>query len=558
MQVRARLIASTVALVSGLTLLTLAACGGGETGATDTGATTGGDRQGGTLRVNIATDTDYTDPALAYYQISWQHEYATCAKLLNYPDKPAPEGSQLQPEVAAAMPTVSEDGRTYTFKIRKGFRFSPPSTEEVSARTFKFVIERDLDPTMSSPAVSFIRDVVGAEEYKAGKAKEVTGVVARGDTLTITLKQTAPDFLARISMPFFCALPMNTPVEPKGVDTPAAAGPYYIVSRTPNRQIVLERNPNYGGDRPANPDQIVYQVGTKAEQSVLLLRRGEADYIADALPPAVNAELARDFGPESRAAKEGKQQYFINPALVISYLGLNTSRELFKDVNLRKAVNYAVNRPALIRQSGAFGGTPTDQYLPPAVLGFKDQKVYPLEGPDLEKARQLAGDKQRKAVLYTCNTGSCPGRAQVIQANLKEIGIDVEIRQWDRAIQFAKEGTRGEPFDIADEGWIADYPDPYDFINILLDGRNIQPKNNVNFSYFNDPAYNRKMDAAAQLSGDARAKTYEELDLDIAKNAAPLALYMNDNVRDFFSARVGCQVYQPIYQMDLAALCIRG
>ena len=557
MQLPARLTASAVAAASGLTLLSLAACGGGEK-STDTVATTGGARTGGTLKVNIATDTDYTDPALAYYQVSWQHQYATCAKLLNYPDKPAPEGSQLQPEVAAALPTVSEDGRTYTFKIRKGFGFSPPSKEEVTARTFKFVIERDLNPKLSSPAVSFISDIVGAEEYKAGKAKEVSGVVARGDTLTITLKKTAPDFLARISMPFFCALPTNTPVESRGVDTPSAAGPYYIVARTPNRQIVLKRNPNYGGDRPANPDQIVYQVGTKPEQSVLLLKRGEADYIGDGLPPPANAELARDFGPGSQAAKEGKQQYFVNPALVISYLGLNTSRPLFKDVNLRKAVSYALNRPALIRQSGAFAGTPTDQYLPPAVLGFKDEEIYPLDAPDLEKARELAGSERRKAVLYTCNTGSCPGRSQVIQANLKEIGIDVEIRQWDRAIQFAKEGTRGEPFDIADEGWIADYPDPYDFINILLDGRNIQPKNNVNFSYFNDPQYNRKMEAAAQLGGDERAKAYGELDIDISKNAAPLALFMNDNVRDFFSARVGCQVYQPIYGMDLGALCVRG
>jgi peptide/nickel transport system substrate-binding protein len=168
------------------------------------------------------------------------------------------------------------------------------------------------------------------------------------------------------------------------------------------------------------------------------------------------------------------------------------------------------------------------------------------------------GGKKAKAVMYTCNSGSCPERSQVVQANLKAIGIDVEIRPWDRAVQFAKEGTKGEPYDIADQGWIADYPDPYDFINVLLDGTKIQPKNNINFSYFNNPAYMTKMQAAAMLSGDAREKAYGDLDIDIARNQAPLALYQNDNNRDFFSVKVGCQTYQPIYGMDLAALCVRG
>jgi len=131
------------------------------------------------------------------------------------------------------------------------------------------------------------------------------------------------------------------------------------------------------------------------------------------------------------------------------------------------------------------------------------------------------------------------------------------VKQYERAVQFGKEGTRGEPFDIADEGWIADYNDPYDFINILLYGKAIQKSNNVNFSYFNDPAYNKKMEAAAGLAGEERFKRYGELDLDLAKNGSPLAAWDNDNERDFFSARMGCQLYQPVYTMDIAAMCLR-
>ncbi len=557
-----RLLLSLAALLVGVALLTAAACGGdddddGEGAETATTDTTEAKR-GGTLRINLESDTDYTDPALAYYQVSWQHQYATCAMLLNYPEAPAPEGSKLVPEVAASMPTISNDGKTYTFTVREGFRFSPPSTQEVTAETFKFVINRNLNPTMQSSSAPFIEDIVGAKAVLDGKAKEASGVTVDGNKLTIRLTEPAPDFLARIAMPFFCAIPTDTPIDEEGVVTPPMAGPYYITKRVPKRTLVLERNPNYEGDRPANLDRIVYTVGVDENQGLLQIKKGSADYAGDALPPSAHCQLNRDFGPDSQAAKDGKQQYFVSPALVISYLALNTSRPLFSDVKLRQAVNYAIDRPLVSRQSGCFAGTLTDQYLPPGVRGFTDEEIYPLDGPDLEKAKELAGTQTgRKAVLYTCNAGSCPKRSQIVQRDLAEIGIDVEIKQFERAVQFEKEGTRGEPFDIADEGWIADYPDPFDFLNILLSGDSIQAKHNDNFAYFDDPEFNRKLREAARLTGDERFSTYGDLDAEIARDGAPLAGYHNDNNRDFFSAKIGCQLYSPVYGMVLSALCVR-
>ncbi len=557
-----RTMLSLIAFLLGVSLLGLAACGGddddGDGDGEATPTTTTEAKRGGVARFNLKSDTDYTDPALAYYQVSWQQEYATCAKLLNYPDAPAPRGSQLQPEVAASMPTVSADGKTYTFTIRDGFKFSPPSNEAVTAETFKFVINRNLSPDMQSPAAPFMEDIVGAQEVLDGKAKEASGVTVSGNKLTIKTTDVAPDFLARIAMNFFCAIPVGTPINKNGVLTPAMAGPYYIKSRTPNRSLVLERNPNYTGDRPANLDRIVYTVGVNESQGVLQIRQGAADYAVDALPPAVHCDLDKDFGPDSQAAKDGKQQYFVNPALIFSYLALNTTRPAFKDAAVRQAVAFAIDRPNISRQSGCFAGELTDQYLPPGLDGFKDADIYPLEGPDVEAAKEKMGGKTGiEAVIYTCNSGSCPQRAQVVQENLKAIGINVKIRQFDRAVQFEKEGIRGEPFDIADEGWIADYPDPYDFINILLDGNTIRPRNNVNFSYFNDPKFNDLMADAAKLAGEERLARYAELDEQIARDGAPLAAYHNDTNRDFFSAKIGCQVYQPVYGMDIAALCAR-
>jgi ABC-type transport system substrate-binding protein len=239
-------------------------------------------------------------------------------------------------------------------------------------------------------------------------------------------------------------------------------------------------------------------------------------------------------------------------------LALNTSRPLFADVNLRKAVNYAIDRPALIRLGGNGAGVPTDQYLPPGVPGFKDAHIYPLDGPDLEIAKRLARGRGGRAVFYTCNVAPCPQRAEIVKANLKAIGIEVDVKQFPTALLQEKVGTRGEPFDIYDAGWVVDYPDPFSLLNFLFDGTEIKAKGNANNAYFDDPAYNRRLRAAAQLAAPERYSVYGALDVDLARNAAALVAISNPTTRDFFSARMGCQLDQPAYGIDLAALCIRG
>ena len=150
-----------------------------------------------------------------------------------------------------------------------------------------------------------------------------------------------------------------------------------------------------------------------------------------------------------------------------------------------------------MRQFGYLGGARTDQIIPPGMLGWRNASIYPLGGVNatsLGKAKSLAQGNLRsaKAVMYTFNSSPGPQIAQVLQFNLKQMGIDLDIRQFDRVVQNTKAGTRGEAFDITFEGWGADYPDPYLFLNKLLDGTNIQGTNNNNQSYFNDPAWNRK------------------------------------------------------------------
>ena len=130
---------------------------------------------GGTLRMQTNGFVDNMDPALAYAPGSWQLLYATCAKLLNYPDKSGAAGSQLTAEVAQALPAPTPDGKSYTFTIRPGFRFSPPSNERVTAQTFKDTIERTLNPRMKNPVAFEFMNIVGASAFMAGKAPHIWG-----------------------------------------------------------------------------------------------------------------------------------------------------------------------------------------------------------------------------------------------------------------------------------------------------------------------------------------------------------------------------------------------
>jgi ABC-type oligopeptide transport system substrate-binding subunit len=506
--------------------------------------------QGGTLNVDLATDVDYTDPALDYLSTGWEIEYATCLKLMNYPDANGAKGAQLTPEAAAGFPKVSNNGRTYDFTVNAGWtKFS--NGQPVTAANFKAAFDRDADPKMQSPALPFFQDVVGSNK------SPVSGVKARGNHLIITLTKAAPDFLARVAMPFFCAIPTNLPHDPNGVETPPSAGPYYISDRVPNKSITIKRNPYYKGKRPHNVSVINYTIGNSLAATYLRVQQGATDYAAGGIPPASYAEAAQKYGVN-------KAQFWVKPQLGVSYLAFNHDRPLFKGAKgtaLAKAINYAIDRKAMLAQGGYLAGKRTDQILPPGMAGFRDANLYPLKGPDLSTAKKWAtkaGLKSGTEVqYYTSNTGSAPLVAQIVQFNLKQLGLNVNSHLFARAVQIEKEGTRGEPFDITSEGWIADYADPYDFINVLLSGDSLHASNNNNVAYFNDPTYNKQMAQAALLSGPKRYTAYGNLDVNLMHNNPPWAARNNFNDRIMLSNRVGCFTYNSTYSVDLAALCLK-
>ena len=228
------------------------------------------------------------------------------------------------------------------------------------------------------------------------------------------------------------------------------------------------------------------------------------------LPAAHVQEVADLYGPGSPAAQAGFQQFYFEPVNCVGYLPLNTERPTFADANMRKAVNYAVDRTAYADQAGPYAGSPFDQYLPPGMPGYEDIQAYP-DHQDLERARDLAnwhpGDPTRPITVYYRSSGTInQAQAQIVRQNLIDIGFDPNMVGFAGGDIYNAIGTRGEPFDLAVSiGWCSDYPDPWDFIQ-LLDGTTIHDgPGNLNYAYFNDPVFNDRMHAAEELSRRRRA-----------------------------------------------------
>jgi DNA-binding SARP family transcriptional activator/ABC-type transport system substrate-binding protein len=500
--------------------------------------------KGPILHVQMPTDNlKPTDPAIddpgGVPRWRAQLAYATCANLLNYPDKPAPAGWRLVPEIAAAHPSVSMDGRTYTFRIRRGYRFSPPSSEPVTAETVRYTIERALSPELGPNAAGmrYLPDVVGLKAFRSGRTAHVRGIVVRGNRLSITLEKPTEDLLSRIAVPAFCAVPIGTPIVPNGLpeEPIPSAGPYYLTAHLGGNHALLRRNPNYGGTRPHRFEAILYTMAGPTPAAVDRVERGTVDYVAQWDPAlAPRSPVARRYG---RSGDGEERRYLRTPLLGTDYLVFNSRSGLFADRQMRRAASYALDRPAL---AAAFHDLVTDQALPPGIPGFRDADLYPLNRPALRLAKALARGRGGRATFFVCNEPSCAQVGRIVRRNLARIGIAVSVKQVDDPLEVPAA-------DIALARTGAPYPDPVAFLASLVE----QAEPLLAQALIQLPA------RAATIRGEPRHAFARALDAELARDSH-IAAFGTWAVPEFFSERVGCRQFQPVYfGVNLAALCLR-
>jgi peptide/nickel transport system substrate-binding protein len=502
---------------------------------------------GGVVRVILrGEDVDSMDPALAYAVGAWSLIDTTCALLLR-PTRPV-DGlgrDALEPEVAVAAPRVSNGGRVYTFTLRTGFRFSDGSPVRASA--FARAIHRTLAPGVASPWGVYARDIVGADRVASGKASEASGIVARGNTLVIRLKRPVPDLTFRTTS--WCAVPPTLPSDREGIGAYPAAGPYYVAEHVPGVRAEIRRNRFYRGARPHHVDGFTADLRASSFDDVVdRIERGVADW-GWVLPEVLlepGRRLASRYGVN-------RGRFFVQPGTTTFGFVFNMTRPLFRDnPKLRQAVNFAIDRAAVRRAGGGeLRSRLTDQYIPPGMPGFSDATIYPLNRPDLRRARALAEGNTRGgvAVLFTVDTPPRLAAAQAVKQSLAKIGLEVRIRGVPLPTYFGRLGASGA-YDIGFRPWVPDYGDPFAVLNVNFDGRYV---GDSNWGRLDDPAVNRRLRNAGSLEGPARRRAYAALDAQLARDTAPMAAVEIVNDATFVSRRVGCVGRL----FDLSAVCLR-
>ena len=500
-------------------------------------------RDGGILQVVVSPSVydNYIDPALSFTPAGWSFLDATCARLYTYPDARL----RLQPEVAEGFKR-SSDMKTYTFTLRRGFRFS--NGEPVRASAFAQAINRVLDPVVRSPGAIFMRDIVGADDVLAGRRQTPAGVVARGNTLVVKFTRPAPNFVARTAYPFFCAVPPGLPPSAEGLGRFPSAGPYYVTDYRSTEEMKIRRNRFYGGERKIHLDG--FNVDFRGGNPVELLRtidRGEADW--GPIPGGVFAAAGLDF--EAKYGRN-KSRYWVRPGMTLRLLVFNSSRPLFhNNPRLRQAVNLALDRRALLAYGPGLSRA-TDQILPPSVPGFRNANIYPLGG-NLERAQELARGQLRsgEAVFYVTDFPPLVATALLVKEQLARIGLEVEIRLHPAASTagyFTQLTGPGAEWDMVFLLWFPNIPDPYEYLSLLLETQR------------GGEALTRvrsKLASAARLTQErARNRAYAEVDAMIARDVAPVAVLSVLNEATLLSERVGCPVLRPA--LDLAVACLRG
>jgi peptide/nickel transport system substrate-binding protein len=515
-------------------------------------------QEGGILRVLVSPFVyDHVDPALSYSPPGWSLLEAICARLYTYPDKASPGSFRVRPEVAASY-SRSADLKTYTFTLRRGFRFS--NGEPVRASAFARAINRALDPDIQSPGATFMDDILGAEEVLAGNAEKARGVVARGYTLVVRFERPAPNFLARTALPFLCAVPPWLPPSPEGIGKIPSAGPYYVKEYRAGEGIDIRRNPYYGGARKVHLEGFdVNLQGGGPVEPLRSIDRGEADWgwmAAGVVFRTPGLDLVAKYGVN-------KSRFWVRPGLTLRMIFFNSSRPLFHDnPRLRRAVNLALNRRAQVTASyGAVASTATDQHIPRGIPGFRNADVYPLEG-DLARAQELARGHLRDgtAVLRVAANTLEVEIAQLVKKQLAPIGLDIEIKAepgaaWAPSLaELTRPGAaRRAEWDMRFVLWAPAVPDAHEYLSLLLE-THLQMGESVTRarSMLLSGALAR---AAGLPPGRARNRAYADLDEMVARDIAPVAALSVLNEATFVSERVECLVLRPA--LDLAVACLK-
>lgn len=485
-------------------------------------------KPGGSITVTYKDDVATLDPAIGYDWQNWSMIKSLFDSLMDY----VPGTTTLRPGLAESY-ALSDDGLTYTFKLRAGVKFH--NGREMTAEDVKYSLDRVTNPATTSPGAGFFASIAGFEN--AGDAG-LSGVEVAGPlTVKITLSRPDATFLHVMALNFSSVVPKEA-VDAAAGDfgkQPVGTGAFKLAEWTLGQKLVFEKNADYW--RPGVPylDQVLFEVGQEPVVALLRLQSGEVDVPGDGIPPAKFAEVMAD---PAQAA-----QVVIGGQLQTGYITLNVTIPPLDNVDVRRAINMAINKDRIIQIINNRAVVAT-QPLPPSMPGYTEG--YAGYAYDVEAAKALlasAGVADGfETDLYVMNTDPNPRIAQAIQQDLAAIGVKVNLQSLAQANVIEAGGAGTAPM-IWSGGmaWIADFPDPSNFYGPIL-GCGGAGAGGWNWSKFCDAGLDAKATEADSMADPAKAADRMKLWSDVymgVMEQAPWVPVFNEERYTMKSARMG-------------------
>jgi peptide/nickel transport system substrate-binding protein len=548
-------------IAAGALALVAAGCGGGGSSSGVQGAshTLSSGKKGGTITILSNGDVDHIDPGAAYYQFTYAITYVTQRPLLAY----KPNSIQPTPDLATSMPTVSNGGKTITVHIRPGIKFSPPVNRVVTSADVKYAIERGFDAAVGNGyAGAYFGVIKGAPTKIGNTVPNISGIQTPNKT-TIVFQLSKPSgiFEAALQEPLTAPVPAEYARKfDKGTASSygnhqVATGPYMIQNNasgkitgyTPGRLITLVRNPNWNPKtswRPAYADKILFKEGFDPTVGTKQILSGQADANGDFPPPAAEIKAI-----ESNSSQKSELEFTPTPGS--RFVALNTQKGPFKNVHLRRAVAFILDKNAMrLTRGGPIDGKIATHFISPDFgksgfdqaggFGFDPFKTANNDSGDVAKAAaelKKAGFKSGKytgpqVTQVADNTPPGSNTAAVIANSLAKIGMKVKTISVQHAAMYTRfcGVPKNAPDICPNVGWIADFHEPQADLDANFDGTNILPANNVNWSQFNDPTVNKLMaQAKVELNSEKRWADWGQIDKLITESAAAIPWIWEDS-----------------------------
>ncbi|MGC9269638.1 ABC transporter substrate-binding protein [Acidiphilium sp.] len=522
---------------------------------------------GGTLKLVAASAAGTIDPQVNYTNQYWQTFIAVYDGLVTFQKTSGKASNKIVPDLATAVPAPTDNGLTYVFTLRKGVKFSngQPVTPADVVASFERIFK------VNNPnAGSWYKFIVGGAACMAKPATCTLpqGVIADAATNTITFHLVSPDpeFLDQLAVPFAVILPADTPPKDMGTVPIPGTGPYMITSYNPQKALILKRNPYFKQwSAAAQPNgyvnEIDFDFGVTDENAVTAIENGQYDWEFDPLPADRLGEVSTRF----------PKQVHIDPLLADYYAPMNVNIPPFNNKDARLAVNYALDRQAVVN---IFGGrnlaTPACQILPPDFPGYQPYCPYTLHpgttwsAPNMPKAMALmkqSGEAGQKVTVITDDQGVDPALGTYMASLLNKLGFVATTHVLSANIQFNYIQNTKNKVQISISQWYQDYPAASDFLNVLLTCGAIHPgsDSSINIAGYCSKTYDKHVDAVLKTEITDPAKANQEwaaVDRE-ATDAAPWATMFTPKQLDFVSKRVGDFVFSDQFHMLFSKVWVK-